>query len=108
MAKSKEQKQQEALQRKRDMFDSKSIEQRRYQVGGDIYEHLVSKFGREEADNRKREVDTVFTKYLVEAQLDRHGNPVAPKTKQPKWETSPKHDNGAIHSYLEELENERW
>lgn len=126
MAKSKEQKQQEALERKRAMFDEKAVWYRQHQVGGDFYNDFCNRHNREYAEKRKNEVSIVFARYLVEAQLDYHGNPVdgvaevssklrigqatigCAKGKQPKWETSPKHDNGAIHSYLEELENERW
>lgn len=101
MRKSKEQKQQEALARKRELFDEKSIYYRRFQVGGDFYQDRVARFGKEYAEQRKNEVSISFAKYLIEAQLDFHGNPLAPETKKPDWESIPKRsDAGAIHAYL--------
>lgn len=101
MRKSKEQKQQEALARKRELFDEKSIYYRRFQVGGDFYQDHVARFGKEYAERRKNEVSISFAKYLIEAQLDFHGNPLAPEAKKPDWESIPKRsDAGAIHAYL--------
>lgn len=101
MKKSKELKQQEALARKRELFDEKSAYYRRFQVGGDFYQDHVARFGKEYAEQRKNEVSIAFTKYLIEAQLDFHGNPSSPEAKKVDWESIPKRlDASAIHAYL--------
>lgn len=74
MAKSKEQKQQEALQRKRDMFTAKSIENQSYSVSGDRYKELEKRHGKEYAEKRRNEANVTFGRYLKEAGLDKHGN----------------------------------
>ena len=105
MKKSKEQKQQEALARKRELFDEKSVYYRRFQVGGDFYQDHVARFGKEYAEQRRNEVSIAFTKYLSEAQLDFNGNPLAPKAKKVDWESIPKRlDAGAIHAYLRDYD----
>lgn len=74
MAKSKEQKQQEALQRKRDMFTAKSIENQSCNVGGDIYQEREKRYGKEYAEKRRNEANATFGRYLKEVGLDSHGN----------------------------------
>jgi len=107
MRKSKEQKQLEALARKRELFDEKSVWYRRFQEGGDFYNDNCAKYGLAYAQQRKNEVSASFARYLVEAQLDYHGNPTQPVTKKVDWDGIKKTpNNAAIHSYLAELENE--
>lgn len=74
MAKSKQQKQQEALDRKRAQFPEKMTLRLKYNPGGNYYENCKRFQGQELADKRAAEHNIAFGRYLKEAQLDTHGN----------------------------------
>jgi hypothetical protein len=81
MAKSKAQKQEEALQRKRRLFGEKKSDNIRYNPGGMWYENCKKFQGQELADRRAAENNTAFGRYLREAQLTSEGLPYYPGQK---------------------------
>ena len=76
--KSKTQKQQEAIERKRSKYNSESLAWRRSRAypEGDMYQYWRVNFGIAFADKCSARVDQEFKHYLKEAQLDSHGNPL--------------------------------
>jgi len=74
MAKTKEQKQKEAIERKRANLSKIRQEWISHQVGGDAYKTNM-KHGKEWADRRAQEETNRFRKAAAEAQCDTHGNP---------------------------------
>lgn len=76
MAKSKAVKQAEALERKRKLYPQKLDLSARSRFGGDIYDGILQRRGKDAADANNKQAQLLFSKYLKEAQLDSHGNPV--------------------------------
>lgn len=76
MAKSKAVKQAEALERKRKLYPQKLDLSARSRFGGDLYDKVLVARGKDAADENNKHAQLLFSKYLKEAQLDSHGNPV--------------------------------
>ena len=76
MAKSKEQKQQEALERKRSLYSFKQQERTAWSFVGHLYQKALKNHGHVYADKRLCEANQVWLNYLKEAQIDSHGNPL--------------------------------
>lgn len=77
MAKSKQQKQEEALMRKRQNYNVQLERWRDWGYTDKNYIDYAKRYGMEEAERRKAQADVVWCKYLKEAQLDIYGNPVS-------------------------------
>lgn len=77
MAKSKQQKQEEALARKRQNYNLQLEQWRDWNPTGKYFADHVKRYGVEEAEKRKAQADTRWCKYLKEAQLDIYGNAVS-------------------------------
>lgn len=73
MVRSKDQRKQEALERKRKLFASKLELNKSYQPGGSYYKGLVRTRGVAFAELRREEANDIFDKYLKEAQLTPEG-----------------------------------
>ncbi len=76
MAKSKQQKQEEALARKRQNYNLQLELYMGFQPGGDKWKESIQKLGPEVTAKRLLEVNSNWKRYLKEAQLDSHGNPL--------------------------------
>lgn len=77
MAKSKQQKQEEALMRKRQNYNNQLERWRDWAPTGKCFADHVKHYGVEAAEKRKTQADTAWCKYLKEAQLDIYGNAVS-------------------------------
>lgn len=77
MAKSKQQKQEEALMRKRQNYNNQLERWRDWAPTGKYFADHVKHYGVEAAEKRKAQADTVWCKYLKEAKLDIYGNAVS-------------------------------
>jgi hypothetical protein len=77
--KSKQQKQEEALARKRKAFPSKIREWCNRQVGGTDYNYMLTHFGKDAADKKAAEATRYLLHMAEDAQVDRHGNPLEKK-----------------------------
>lgn len=75
MAKSKEQKQAEALARKRANYNLQLETMMKHRPGGKYYDIRLLEGGMERARRGEEQANATFGKYLKEAQLDAHGNP---------------------------------
>lgn len=75
MAKSKQQKQEEALARKRQLYNSKLEEMKRWQPHGQTYKEYRERNGLLATEKRLAEANANWGRYLLEAQLDIYGNP---------------------------------
>lgn len=73
MAKSKQQKQQEALERKQAQFEAKRQEMIDKNVGGNCYVKVLNRDGLAAAEDLKNRANMSFGKYLREAQLNAKG-----------------------------------
>ena len=73
MPKTKLQKQQEAIERKRNFLH---VYRKRFQVVLTERETNVKRFGVEEAERRLREAEEAFKRACKEAHVDTHGNPI--------------------------------
>lgn len=78
MAKSKQQKQEEALMRKRQNYNNQLECWRDWAPTGKYFADHVKHYGVEAAEKRKAQADAVWAKYLKEAKLDIYGNPNGP------------------------------
>ena len=78
MAKSKQQKQEEALMRKRQNYNNQLECWRDWAPTGKYFADHVKRYGIEAAEKRKAQADAVWSKYLKEAKLDIYGNPSGP------------------------------
>lgn len=77
MAKPKNQKQGEAISRKRDYFRKHAYPKwQKYQPGGDFYKHTETTEGKAQADKEARLADAELYKAAKEAQVDCHGNAI--------------------------------
>lgn len=76
MTKSKQQKQEEALARKRQNYNNQLDRYMDTQPGGKGYQESVLRDGLEKAKKRMDWGRVNWVRYLVEARLDPHGNPV--------------------------------
>lgn len=76
MAKTKEQKQQEAIDRNRRRLHQHRAMYLESSPGGEMYKHNFVIYGKEEAQSEARRYDLLFTKACQAAHVDRHGNPV--------------------------------
>lgn len=74
MAKSKQQKQEEALQRKRAAFPEQIASWRKHQRGGEFYKVTVEWDSVKAADEEAAEAEKRLVKAAAEAGLDRYGN----------------------------------
>lgn len=74
MAKSKAQKQLEALDRKRALYSDKARRFRNTQFGSSDYTQYEHRFGTEAAQRWAEEEKRIFLKFCKEAQIDTHGN----------------------------------
>lgn len=90
MAKSKQQKQEEALARKRQLYNSKLEEMKRWQPHGQSYKKWFERHGKQSAEKRLAEANANWGRYLLEAQLDIYGNPKRPPITRNKLETPAK------------------
>lgn len=77
MAKSKQQKQDEALARKRQNYNVQLERWRDWGYTDKNYVDYAKQHGEEAAEKRKVQADAIWCKYLKEAQLDIYGNPVS-------------------------------
>lgn len=102
MAKSKQQKQQEALDRKRGFFSTYWSRLTRYRPGGVYYKDHLARWGEAEAKKQLASEELKFKAYLKEAQLDTHGNPVEVVKNTSKSKTTPGY---SLNNYLEDS---RW
>lgn len=75
MAKTKEQKRQEAIDRNRRNFPSKREEWQSRQPSGESYKLYAQYYGKDEADARALEANRRFAKEMAAAHCDAHGNP---------------------------------
>lgn len=73
MAKSKQQKQLEALERKQALFAKKKEEMIDRQPGGNCYVRVLHRDGLVAAEDLKDRANMVFGKYLIEARLNSKG-----------------------------------
>lgn len=76
MAKTKEQKQQEAIDRNRRRLHQHRAMYLESSPGGEMYKHNFVIYGKEEAQSEARRYDLLFTKACQAAHVDRHGNPI--------------------------------
>jgi hypothetical protein len=76
MAKSKQQRQEEALARKRQNYNLQLERWKDYHPGGASYEKAVLKDGLEKTKKRMDWAHVNWVRYLIEAKLDPLGNPV--------------------------------
>jgi hypothetical protein len=103
MAKSKQEKQQEALARKRALYPEKLKEYHSRCFGGETYLEIHAA-GLDAGRFFQQEAKRVFEKYLEEAQLDEHGNPFS--RRDHSWanhSTKFRQDNYSIHDHLKEV-----
>lgn len=77
MAKTKQQKQDEALARKRQNYNNQLEGWRDWAPTGKYFADHVKRYGVEAAEKRKHEADVRWCKYLKEAKLDIYGNAVS-------------------------------
>lgn len=77
MAKSKQQKQDEALARKRQNYNLQLENWRDWGVTDKNFIACAKQHGVEAAEKRKAQADTIWCNYLKEAKLDIYGNPVS-------------------------------
>lgn len=77
VAKKKQQKQAEAINRKRALYSKKFNEYIELQYGTSGYDQAEKQNGRAYADERAQTALRTFERYCTEAQIDKHGNPVA-------------------------------
>lgn len=75
MAKSKAVKQAEALERKRKLYPQKLDLSARSRFGGDLYDAVLVRSGKEAADENNKHAQLLFSKYLHEAMLNADGTP---------------------------------
>ena len=95
MAKSKQQKQEEALARKRQNYSLQTEQWKQWQTFGDHYAAHVKLYGVEEAEKRRAQADDRWNAYLKEARLDVYGDPVD-GPRQPR-----EHDAAFVETYNE-------
>jgi hypothetical protein len=74
MAKSKKQKQAEAIRRLRAQFHDNCDTYLKRQPGTKIYDDWVARFGTDYANKRATEARDSFHRYCKEAHVDTHGN----------------------------------
>lgn len=79
MAKSKEQKQAEAIERKLSLWDVNFARYADRQFPNRIYNDHQSRFGKEYADRESAHARRLFHNYCKEVGRDFHGNPVQGK-----------------------------
>lgn len=80
MAKTKEQKQQEALARNRAMYPDKLRDYLESQQGGVNYERILRDYGPGAASLNSRETKRVFKEWCEQNKIDMHGNILEPAT----------------------------
>lgn len=95
MAKSKQQKQEEALTRKRQNYNLQTELWKQWQTFGDHYAAHVKRYGVEEAEKRRGQADDRWNAYLKEARLDAFGDPID-GPRQPR-----EHDAAFVETYTE-------
>ncbi|MBI6883161.1 hypothetical protein [Pseudomonas putida] len=76
MAKSKEQKQAEAIERKRELYGKNFDVYIECQYGTPGYHQNEQLHGRAYADERAQTTARTFERYCSEARIDKHGNPL--------------------------------
>lgn len=74
MAKTKEQKQVDAIERKRASFSKNFDQYIRFQHGMPAYSELEQSLGQAKAQARADETRKTFERYCNEAKIDKHGN----------------------------------
>lgn len=74
--KTKEAKQAEAVARNRAGFHQHRLTWLERQPGGELYEYIKKRYGKEDAEKRKEVADKVFKKVQEAAKVDSHGNPL--------------------------------
>lgn len=74
--KTKQQKQLEALERKRGLYSAKLDQYLGTQYGTKDYSDFEARWGAQRAQQRSEDGRRTFEKYLREARLDSHGNPL--------------------------------
>ena len=76
MPKTKQQKQQEAIERKRSFFHVYRKDFMDLSVGGDRYKEILATHGHDFADARAQQASRALDRAAAEAKCDRYGNPL--------------------------------
>lgn len=74
--KTKQAKQNEAIERNRQGFVNHRITWLECQEGGERYERMKKKYGQEEADKLRTSANKKFEAAAAAAHVDKHGNPL--------------------------------